>query len=108
MAKSADVLYVGIGSHVVALNASSGEEIWRCKLKGSGFVTISVRPNAIYAGAAGELFCIDPTTGTIRWQNKLIGLGRGLISFSEASTPVIFAAAILAAQAAAAGAAAAS
>ena len=108
MAKPADRLYIGIGGHVVAVNAVSGEEIWRCKLKRSNFITLSVQPNAIYAGAAGQLFCIDPATGTIRWQNRLDGLGTGLIAFSDAATAVLFGAAIIAAQAAAAGAVAAS
>ena len=107
MAKSADVLYIGIGSHLVAINPSSGEELWRTKLKGSSFITLCVKPNAIYAGAAGELFCIDPSTGSIRWKNRLVGLGNGLISFSDASTAAMVAA-IAAAQAAAAAAIAAS
>ena len=108
MAKPSDRLYIGIGGHVVALNAMSGEEIWRCKLKRSNFITLSVQPNAIYAGAAGQLFCIDPATGTIRWQNRLDGPGMGLIAFSDSTTTVLFGAAIVAAQAAAAGGAAAS
>jgi len=105
MAKSTDVVYIGIGSHVVAISALTGDEIWRCKIKGSSFVTLSVHANAIYAGAAGELFCIDPSTGTIRWRNRLVGLGNGLISFSDAATSAVVAAAVIAAQAAAAASA---
>ena len=103
MAKSADTLYIGIGGHLVAIAASSGEELWRCKLKGSSYVTISVRPTAVYAGAAGELFCIDPSSGRIRWQNRLPSLGRGVIAFGDASSINVAAAAID--DAAAAGAA---
>src|ERR1700737_1487388 len=108
MAKPADRLYLGIGGHVLAVNAMTGEEIWRCKLKRSSFVTLSVQPNAIYAGAAGQLLCVDPATGTIRWQNRLDGLGTGLIAFYDATTAVLFGAAIIAAQSAAATAAIAS
>ena len=93
MAKSADTLYIGIGGHLVAIAASSGEELWRCKLKGSSYVTISVRPTAVYAGAAGELFCIDPSSGRIRWQNRLPALGRGVIAFGDASSISVAAAA---------------
>jgi outer membrane protein assembly factor BamB len=100
MAKSTDVLYIGVGGHVVALSATTGEEIWRCKIKRASFVTIAVKSNAIYAGANGELFCIDPSTGSIRWRNTLSGLGMGLISFSDSSTSAVFAAALAAAQAA--------
>jgi outer membrane protein assembly factor BamB len=102
MANSADTLYLGIGGHLVAVAASSGEELWRCKLKGSSYVTISVRPTAVYAGASGELFCVDPSSGQIRWQNRLPALGRGVIAFGDASTISVAAAA--ADDAAAAGA----
>ena len=61
MTRPADTLYIGIGGHLVAIAAGSGEELWRCKLKRSSFVTISVRPNAVYAAAGGELFCVDPS-----------------------------------------------
>jgi len=92
--KSADTLYIGIGGHLVAIAASSGEELWRCKLKGSSYVTVSVRPNAVYAGASGELFCVDPSSGRIRWQNRLPALGRGVIAFGDASTISVAAAAM--------------
>jgi outer membrane protein assembly factor BamB len=107
MAKSDDLLCIGVGSHVVALSATTGNEIWRCKVKRSSFVTLCVRPNAIYAGSGGELFCIDPSTGSIRWRNKLDGLGLGLVSFGDGSTAAAaMAVAIAAAQAAAAAGAA--
>ena len=93
MAKSANTLYIGIGGHLVAIAASSGEELWRCKLKGSSYVTVSVRPTAVYAGAAGELFCVDPSSGQIRWQNRLPALGRGVIAFGDASSISVAAAA---------------
>jgi outer membrane protein assembly factor BamB len=96
-----NVLYVGIGSHVVAIRPSDGQEIWRTKLKMSSFVTVFADGDTVYAGAGGELFCLDGASGVIRWRNKLKGLGSGLISFSGASA-VEAAAAMAAAQAAAA------
>jgi outer membrane protein assembly factor BamB len=107
MPKPPEVIYIGIGGHVVAISALSGEERWRCKLKRSSFITLLVQPNAVYAGAAGELFCIDPSSGTIRWQNRLNGLGTGVIAFNAASTASVLAAAVAAAQAAAVAAGAA-
>jgi outer membrane protein assembly factor BamB len=97
------VVYIGIGSHVMAIRPSDGQEIWRSKLKMSSFVTVWADGDTVYAGAAGELFCLDATSGAIRWRNKLKGLGSGLISFSGGAT-VEAAAAMAAAQAAAAGA----
>ena len=97
------VLVIGIGSHVVAIRPSDGQEIWRTRLKMTSFVTVHSDGDTVYAGAGGELFCLDGTTGTIRWRNKLKGLGSGLVAFSGASS-VEAAAAMAAAQAAAAGA----
>jgi hypothetical protein len=33
--------------------------------------------------ASGELFCLDPASGHIRWQNGLKGLGRGLVTIAS-------------------------
>jgi outer membrane protein assembly factor BamB len=95
------VVFIGIGSHVVAIRSSDGQEIWRTKLKMSSFITVWADGDAVYAGAGGELFCLDGASGVVRWRNKLKGLGSGLVSFSGASS-IEAAAAMAAAQAAAA------
>ena len=100
------VLFIGIGSHVVAIRPSDGQEIWRRKLKMTSFVTLVAEGDVVYAGSGGELFCLDGASGTIRWRNKLKGLGTGLVSFAGASA-VEAAAAMAAAQAAAVAASAA-
>jgi outer membrane protein assembly factor BamB len=97
-------LFIGLGGHVVAIDRASGEELWRCKLKRSSFVTLSMDALSIYAGSAGVLYCIDKTSGQIRWQNPLPGLGMGVIAFEGDTTSTM--AALAAAQAAAAAAAA--
>ena len=75
-------LFIGIGSHVVALNPTSGEEIWRSKIKSSSYVTICVVGDQVFAGAGGELFCLSAASGELVWRNKLKGLGHGLIAFA--------------------------
>jgi outer membrane protein assembly factor BamB len=95
-----DRLYIGIGGHIVAIQASTGEEIWRTKLRRTSFVTVCVRPGAIFGGAAGHLYCLDPATGALRWHNGLDGLGTSLVSFGD--TMPAAAASITAQQAAAA------
>lgn len=92
-------LYIGIGGHVVALDPGSGSELWRTKLKSSPFVTVVAQGDVVLAGAAGELFCLDAATGSIRWHNPLKGLGTGVVSFGNATGAVV--AAMMAAQAAA-------
>ena len=83
MAQKEQCLFIGIGGHVVAVRPSDGQEIWRQKVKSASFMTVLVSGDAVYAGAGGELFCLDGTTGRIRWRNRLKGLGSGLVSFGR-------------------------
>jgi len=85
MARSNEPVIIGVGSHVVAIDPSTGTEIWRTKLKMAGLVTVSVAGRRVYAGASGELFCLDVATGDILWRNRLKGLGMGVVAFPGSS-----------------------
>jgi outer membrane protein assembly factor BamB len=80
-----ELLYIGVGSHVVAINTVDGTEVWRTKLKASAYVTLYHTGGRLYAGAAGEVFCVDGQTGAILWHNKLKGLGTGIVAFGSAT-----------------------
>ncbi len=80
-----DLTVIGIGGHVLALDPATGTEVWRTKLKGSDFVTVSIVGGKIYAAAGGELFCLDLSTGQVLWNNRLKGLGTGLVSLASGS-----------------------
>lgn len=97
------LLVIGVGSHVVGLNADTGDELWRTKLKSSSFVTVLHEGNRVMAGAGGEVFCLDTRSGEILWHNKLKGLGLGTVAFSGTTDTVLQAA--IAAQRAAVAAA---
>jgi outer membrane protein assembly factor BamB len=101
LARWRDQLLIGVGSHVVALDYATGTEKWRTKLKTSSIVTVVVIGGRIFAGAAGEVFCLEPSSGKILWRNRLKGLGVGVVSFSSSDGAA--AAAFAAAQAEAAG-----
>lgn len=75
-----DRIFIGAGGHVVALEASTGREVWRTKLKGSGFVTAGLLGERLLAATGGRLYALDPVTGAILWENPLKGLGFGLVS----------------------------
>ena len=80
-------VYVGIKGHVIALDAATGTERWRTKLKGSDFVHVVSDGNRLFAAVRGELFCLDGATGAVLWNNRLAGLGYGLASVLPGSAP---------------------
>jgi outer membrane protein assembly factor BamB len=79
-----DMLFIGIGGHAVALDRATGQEVWRTKLKGSDFVNVALDGGDVLASSRGQIFCLDASTGTVRWQNELPGLGLGLVSIAGA------------------------
>ena len=81
MGRLADRLFIGVGGHVAAIDAASGAELWRTKLKTSSIATVAIVNDRLYGSAGGELYCLDPSTGAIRWHNKLKGLGMGIVTF---------------------------
>ena len=76
MAQSS-LIYIGIAG-----TGATGTEVWRSELKGNDFVNVSLQDGDLFATAKGELFCLDPSTGNIRWQNPLKGLGWGFITIA--------------------------
>ena len=84
------LLFVGIKASVVALDARSGDEVWRVKLKGmSDFVTVLWDGEFLVAATYGELFGLDPRDGTITWHNKMKGLGLGFVSLASSRAPTV-------------------
>jgi outer membrane protein assembly factor BamB len=77
--------HIGIAGTVVALDRSTGSEVWWSDLDGD-FVYGALQDGDLYATANGELFCLDPATGDIRWQNPLKGLGRGYITIAASGS----------------------
>ncbi len=82
--QQSSMIFVGIRGMVLALETSSGAEVWRTKLEGSYFVNVVVDGDAVYAGTFGKLFCLSAASGTIRWKNELKGLGYGFVTIGLA------------------------
>jgi outer membrane protein assembly factor BamB len=80
------LLFIGIAGKVLALDRVTGRETWRTDLTNSDFVNLTLDCGDLYAAAEGELYCLDPATGQIRWHNKLKGLGRGPIAIAQAGS----------------------
>jgi outer membrane protein assembly factor BamB len=80
-------LYVGIGHFVVALDAATGAELWRSKLKNTGFVSVLWDGEALVAASAGEVYRLDPRTGDVLWHNEMKGLGMGVVTLASERLP---------------------
>jgi outer membrane protein assembly factor BamB len=81
------LLFVGIRNQVVALDDRTGTEVWRTALVAADFVTVQWDGQALYAANSGEVFRLDPRDGAILWNNKLKGLGRGLVTLASSRSP---------------------
>jgi outer membrane protein assembly factor BamB len=75
-------IYLGVKGSVLALNSANGQKLWATDLKGLDFVNVVLDGNNLFAATHGEIFCLDPRTGIIRWHNPLKGYGWGLISIA--------------------------
>ena len=77
---SSNYVFVGIKGSVIALDRSTGTQIWAVSLKGRDFVNVAVTDDEVYAATKGELYCLDTATGQLRWHNPLKGFGLGLVA----------------------------
>ena len=76
-------LIIGIKGHLVAIEAATGREIWRRKLRSSTMTSVRHVGDRVYVGTRGELLCVGASTGSIVWENPLKGLGFGAILFGD-------------------------
>jgi outer membrane protein assembly factor BamB len=83
-------VFLGVHGEVIALDRTTGQELWSTKLGGSDFVNLLVDQDGIIATSKGQVFCLDVATGQLLWKNDLPGLGWGLITIATASgsTPI--------------------
>lgn len=79
---SSDLIFVGIKGSVIALNRSTGQQVWATHLKGGDFVNAVIQEGKIIATCCGEIFCLDAVTGKPVWHNPLKGYGRGLATIA--------------------------
>jgi len=76
------IIYLGVKGSVVAIDSATGQSIWSTSLKGSEFANVVLDGNNLFATTRGEIFCLDPQGGGIRWHNPLKGYGLGLITIA--------------------------
>jgi outer membrane protein assembly factor BamB len=81
MARNREILYVGTGRFVAAIDAKTGEEIWRTKLPHAtgNIVTILLKDGRLYVGHAGRAYCLNQQDGSLLWENGLAKMGFGAV-----------------------------
>lgn len=80
-----ELLHIGIKGTVVALERHTGQLVWESRLKGSGFVNVTIEGDVILGATRGELWGLDPNDGRILWHNGLPGKGYGYVAFASSS-----------------------
>ena len=102
-----DIVFVGFGSRVAALDRTDGQVLWKWKSpKGRcQFVSLLLDGDRLIVSVHGYMYCLDPLTGGQLWSNPMDGFGFGipsLASLQGASGSTAAAAVIVQQQAAAA------
>lgn len=76
-----EMLIIGMKGRVLGIDKRSGQQVWETRLKGAGFVNLSVDADQVYAATRGELYCLEPRSGQVLWHNPMKGLGYGMVCF---------------------------
>ena len=66
-------IFLGVHGEVVALDRTTGQELWHTKLTGGDFVNLLLDQDRIIATTKGKAFCLDAATGQLLWRNDLPG-----------------------------------
>lgn len=62
MAQSA--ILIGIKGSVIALDRTTGQQLWLTQLKGGDFVNVLVDGDRVIATMRGEAFCLDAASSS--------------------------------------------
>jgi outer membrane protein assembly factor BamB len=60
----------------VALDRDSGEIVWSNNELRAGPVTLLLDGDRLVVSTGGYLFCLDPLTGKVLWNNEMKGYGQ--------------------------------
>jgi|TARA_B100001964_G_C14122021_1_gene548775 hypothetical protein len=82
--KLEDLVFVGFNKQVIALDRYNGKKVWDWKSpKGSGFPAILLDGDRLIVSVHGYSYCLEPTTGSLVWENELKGYGMGIASITS-------------------------
>lgn len=73
-----ELIFVGLRGYVIALHRDRGEMVWSCSELNSGPITLLLDGDRLIASTNGYIYCLDPMTGRVLWNNPLRGYGVGI------------------------------
>ncbi len=72
------LIFVGLNGWAVALNRDSGEIVWSNDQMRRGDVTMLLDGDRLIVSTNGYLYCLEPLTGRILWEQPLRGYRTGI------------------------------
>jgi len=86
------LLFVGFNSRVAALVADTGTLVWTWRVpkpRTAAYITLLLRnSNQLIVSANGYMYCLEPASGRMLWQNEMAGHGTGVASLTVAGVAV--------------------
>jgi outer membrane protein assembly factor BamB len=76
------LVFVGLGGYVVALDRDTGEIVWTTTMGGAN-VSLLLDGDRLIASRNGYIDCFDARTGRVLWHNPLKGYGLGVASLTS-------------------------
>jgi outer membrane protein assembly factor BamB len=74
MASKSETIFVGTRGFVAALDAESGEQVWRTRFPtcaASSQLTMLLKGGRLFVGYADRAYCLESNTGAILWTNDV-------------------------------------
>ncbi|KAJ3186400.1 hypothetical protein HK101_009678, partial [Irineochytrium annulatum] len=75
------LLFIGVNGFLHALDKRTGQQAWQHTLKGRYYEPVLIQPDCrrgtLLVACGENLRCIDATTGTMQYENRLLGIGLG-------------------------------
>ena len=86
MADIDNLVFVGLNSHVAALDCNTGETVWEWRAPkpiSRGYVSLLLlNEQRLIVSINGYTYCLDPLRGEARWYNELAGFGSDVTSLA--------------------------
>jgi outer membrane protein assembly factor BamB len=74
------LIFVGFNQRVAALDRDTGSIVWSQKCKGGSYVTFLLEDDRLIVSSDGYIYCLNPLTGQLFWNNDMPGYGSGVAS----------------------------